>query len=74
MTSVIVTREYVSAQHAKARLGWRFNHVKHGVLADVHVDGKWYRYGYVIPHGFYRELTPDGGQIKSSLHDGLVKY
>lgn len=74
MTAVATTREYVSAQHAKAKLAWRFGHVKKGTLADVHVDGQWYRYGYVIPHGFYRELTPQGGQIRSALHGGLVNY
>lgn len=65
---------YVSPQHAKAKLSWRFNHVKRGTLADVYVDGEWRRYGYVIPHGFYYEKTPEQGQIRSALHDGLVRY
>jgi hypothetical protein len=67
-------RTYVSPQHAKAKLTWRFDHVKAGTLADVCVDGQWRRYGYVIPHGFYWEPTPQAGQIRSALHDGLVKY
>lgn len=67
-------RTFVSSQHAKAKLGWRFKHAKRGILADVYVDGQWRRYGYVTPSGFYYEQTPALGQIRSALHDGLVKY
>lgn len=65
---------FVSHQHAKAKLRWRFNHVKHGTLADVYVDGSWRRYGHIAGLGFYWEPTPPQGQIRSALHDGLVKY
>lgn len=66
--------EKVSPQHAKSRAKHNFEALKHGHRrVDIHTDGRWFRYGWSMANGYYREPTPDGGQILSARTGFVVE-
>lgn len=50
-------RIYISYQRAKSLLRSDYHRCKRGFYVPRIIKGRWYRVGYVVPHGFY--IEPD---------------